>query len=73
MAPESQGAVLLTATILGCKLLQALHMALVLPYRGVWACRMGFLIVCLQAACAGLLLMSQLDAQQAASNAVSMG
>lgn len=71
MAPESLGAIIFTSTILGCKLLQAAHIALWLPYRGVWACRLAFAIVAIQAGCAALLLLTQLDAEQAEKNAVS--
>lgn len=72
MAPESLGAAAVTAAILGCKLLQAAHIALVLPYRSVWACRMAFVVVALQTACAALLLLSQRQPRQAKDNAVSV-
>lgn len=72
LAPQSIGAVSITGAILGVKLLQAAHVALMLPYRSVWSCRMAFTVVSLQAACAALLLLSQLDPHQAAANAVSL-
>lgn len=69
-APQSPVALAITASIFAIKLLQAAHVAWVLPYRGIWVNRMALFTLAIEAACGALLLWSHLQPPRASENAV---